>query len=271
MAAYPGIPAGWTYTRVDAQTATLVNASDDIEVLPTLTAIVTFDVPIKTVASTNGTATFGWGVAPSLLGAFANWIVPSGPGNTSSGFTTINNTPLSIQFKEFTVEAQGNCMVNITWKTSVEMNTEKFQVERSPDGIAFKNIGELKATAIAEQNDEYSFVDRQPVNNHNFYRIRQITTDGKSSGISNVESVKIDCVTDAISIYPNPTEGIVYIKGLTDKGTVRVFNTVGQLVLEKELQNSIEGVNMNSLADGFYQIHIMKGDESVFSTKLIKK
>jgi hypothetical protein len=95
--------------------------------------------------------------------------------------------------------------------------------------------------------------------------------DGKSSSISNVESVKMDCVTDAISVYPNPTEGIVYIKGLTDKGTVRIFNAVGQLVLEKELQNSIEGVNMNSLADGFYQINIMKGDESIFNTKLIKK
>jgi hypothetical protein len=271
MTTYPGIPAGWTYTRVDAQTAVLVNASDDIEVLPTLTAIVTFDVPIRTVASTNGTATFGWGAAPSLLGAFSNWIVPSGPGNTSSGFTTINNTPLSIQFKEFTVEAQGNCMVNISWKTSVEMNTEKFQVERSPDGIAFKSIGELKATATTEQTNEFNFVDRQPANNHNFYRIRQITNDGKSSGVSNVESVKMNCATDAISVYPNPTEGVVYIKGLTDKGTVRVFNAVGQLVLEKELQNSIEGINMNSLADGFYQIHIMKGDESIFNTKLIKK
>jgi hypothetical protein len=271
MTTYPAIPAGWTYTRVDAQTATLVNASDDIEILPILTAIVTFDVPIKTVASTNGTATFGWGAAPSLFGAFNNWIVPSGPGNTSSGFTTINNTPLNIQFKEFTAEAQANCMVNITWKTSVEMNTEKFQVERSLDGVAFKSIGELKATAATEQNNEYSFVDRQPGNNHNFYRIRQITMDGKSSSVSNVESVKMDCVTDAISVYPNPTEGIVYIKGLTDKGTVRVFNAVGQLVLEKELQNSIEGVNMSSLADGFYQINIMKGDESIFNTKLIKK
>lgn len=271
QATYPGVPAGWTYTRVDLQTARLVNTTDPIEVLPTLTAIVTFDVPIKTVGATSGVATFGWGVSPTVQGSFDNWVVPSNAGNTNSGFTTVlNGTPLSIQFKDLTAKANASCGVDLTWKTSVERNTEKFLIERSNDGASFAAIGEVKSAALAQEVNEYSYTDRQPANNHNFYRIRQVTTDEKST-VSNVESVKMDCIVEAISIYPNPTEGIVYVKGLTDKGTVRIFNALGQLVLEKNVQNTVEGINMSGLADGFYQIHVMKGEESVFTSKLIKK
>lgn len=271
MPTYPGVPAGWTYVRVDAQTATLENTTDALEVLPATGSIVMFDVPIKTVASSNGQTQFGWGVGVSLGGAFANWSVPSNAGNQGSGFTTVlNSSPLNIQFIDFTAKADANCSVDLAWKTVAEKNTEKFLIERSADGTTFASVGEVKAATTTQEVNEYSFVDRRPVNGHNLYRIRQVAVGGKST-TSNVESVKMACSVDEISIYPNPTEGIVYIKGLTDKGTVRIFNALGQLVLEKEVQNTVEGINMNALANGFYQVHVMKGEESVFSTKLIKK
>lgn len=271
LTTYPGVPAGWTYLRIDAQTAVLENTTDALEVLPAAGSIIMFDVPIKTVASSNGQTQFGWGVGLSLGGAFANWSVPSNGGNQNSGFVTVlNATPLGIQFKDFVAKADASCAVNLTWKTAIEKNTESFQVERSSDGTSFKSIGEVKSVAIPQEVNVYNFVDRNPSSNHNFYRIRQVTTDNKST-VSNVESVKMSCDAAAISVYPNPTEGIVYVKGLTDKGTVRIFNALGQLVMEKEIQNSIEGINMNGVADGFYQIHVMKGEESVYSTKLIKK
>jgi hypothetical protein len=272
LATYPGIPAGWTYTRVDLQTAHLVNTTDPIEVLamPT-TGIVDFNVPIRTVAATTGAATFIWGVAPTVQGSFDNWTVPSNGGNTNSGFVTVlNATALGIQFKDFVAKADASCAVNLTWKTTIESNTKSFQIERSSDGISFKSIGEVQSKAVPQEVNVYSFMDRNPGSNHNFYRIRQLTTDNKST-VSNVENVKMSCDAEAISVYPNPTEGIVYVKGLTSKGTVKIYNALGQLVIQKEIQNSVEGINMNGVADGFYQIHVMKGDESVYSTKLIKK
>lgn len=268
--AYPGIPAGWAYAKIDGQTAQLINLSDPLEALPNLGGIIMFDVPIKTVASTNGIATFGWGVQTSLTGSFNNWTVASNAGNTSSAFTTIINAPLSVEFSDFSAKANGNCMVSLTWKTSSEKDVEKFQVERSTDGASFKSIGEIKGSGNSFEVREYSFLDRQPAHQQNLYRIRQVALDGKSS-VSGVQNVKMDCLEESISVYPNPTDGIVYIKGLTDKGTVRIINAVGQVVLEKELENSVEGVNMSGLADGFYQIHVLKGDKSIFNTKLIKK
>jgi len=271
---YVGLPSGWTYEIENAQSAFLVNMTDPLETIGIAdpanpTGFVEFSVPIRTIASTPQ-VTFIWNVERTVNAGFMNWSVPfQNPGNAGYGYTTVGTTPLSISFRNFTANADAGCQVKLSWNVSSERNTEKYVVERGTNGTAFTAIAEVKKLNNEDEN-AYTFVDQKPLNAHNFYRIRQVGTDMKA-GVTKVEQVKMNCLEDRIAIYPNPATDVVYVKGITDKGKIRIYNLVGQLVIEKDVENTQEAVSLASLVQGAYQLQVFAGDKSVFHTKLVKK
>ena len=72
---------------------------------------------------------------------------------------------------------------------------------------------------------------------------------------------------DAITLSPNPTNGLVLIEGATITD-VRVYNTLGQLV--KTTQNSNE-INLKGLPPGIYTIHITNEDGNRVIRKVVKE
>lgn len=262
-------PAGWSYTILDPQNAVLTNTV----ILgygffpPTNTnSTAVFHVPVKTIASfTNSTyVAFLQGTGP-----FHTTPLPVAGSNSAQGTISVANNPLPVLFSSFKVAAKSSCAAELSWETAIEKNNDYFDVERSTDGAKFSSIGKVKSNGNSTTTQRYSFIDERPAQGHNMYRIRQVDFDKKTS-VSRVESVKFDCLVEGISVFPNPSSGIVYIKGLVDRSTAKVFNALGQQVLEKELEHSVEGINMTHLADGIYQIQIMQGDKAIFNTKLIK-
>src|SRR5690606_25617275 len=109
------------------------------------------------------------------------------------------------------------------WTTAMEVNNKVFQIERSANGKAFEAIGEVKGAGNSNQPLKYAFVDKDPLNGHNFYRVRQIDFDGKSK-YSSVEQAQVNCYESNIRVYPNPTERVAYVSGLTDQTTVEVYD-----------------------------------------------
>lgn len=272
MPTYPGIPAGWTYIPGSTpQSVTLVNTSATLTgVNAPSTSYVTFAIPVRTVGPTTGTPTYFRQVTTTDEGSFFNWTVPQTENvSYGSGFVTVGNSPLPVLFKDFTVTADG-CKAVISWTTLVEKNNSHFEIERSQNGTDFRSIGTTNGAGTSFEANHYTYVDEKPENLTNFYRIRQVDFDKKST-TSTVENAKFDCKVSGISVYPNPTSDVVYVKGLTDKGSIKIYNMVGQLVIDKKVENSLEGINMSSLAEGTYQIQVFSGDKSVFNTKLIKR
>ena len=76
-----------------------------------------------------------------------------------------------------------------------------------------------------------------------------------------------DLSLNGISVYPNPTEGIVNIKGKESVDAIRLFNISGQIIKEVVNANSID---ISSQRSGLYMIEIEdEGKTSV--AKLIKR
>ena len=72
------------------------------------------------------------------------------------------------------------------------------------------------------------------------------------------------------SIYPNPVEGILYITGLEGFYTIKIVDTVGQVVATiKETATELE-IDMSGKPAGMYLIKIEAQGKSV-TRKLIKK
>ena len=70
-----------------------------------------------------------------------------------------------------------------------------------------------------------------------------------------------------VSIYPNPTNGLIRIEGATI-AEVKVYNTLGQLV--KTIRNSNE-VNLKDLLQGIYTVRVTNEEGNSVIRKVLKE
>ncbi len=84
-------------------------------------------------------------------------------------------------------------------------------------------------------------------------------------------SVSDETLNAAISIYPNPSKGEVYINnsGFIDLDTVKVYDVNGRLILEQELKDTPQNrINLTSVSNGVYFL-IVNSNEASITEKLI--
>jgi hypothetical protein len=73
-----------------------------------------------------------------------------------------------------------------------------------------------------------------------------------------------------ITMFPNPANDNLTIKGLQDKSSVRILNTIGQLVYSNLIEGSKAVINISSFDNGVYILQIdMNG--KIITTKFIKQ
>jgi hypothetical protein len=72
--------------------------------------------------------------------------------------------------------------------------------------------------------------------------------------------------SNELLVYPNPTNGMIYIKGNVSYSKLEVYNTMGQKVLEESDTNSL---NVQALSSGVYIIKMISKEENR-SAKIIK-
>lgn len=65
-------------------------------------------------------------------------------------------------------------------------------------------------------------------------------------------------LNNEIVLYPNPSNGIINIKGLTN-GVVTIYNLIGKVVYNNTISNN-ESIDLNSLSKGIYIAKIQEGN-----------
>ncbi len=98
-----------------------------------------------------------------------------------------------------------NKKVKLSWKTASEFNNDRFEIERSKDGISFNKIGEIAGRGSSNVLQQYTFYDEQPLTGKNFYRLKQVDMDGRFE-YSTIQLVLLDD-TRTFAVYPNPVSG----------------------------------------------------------------
>ena len=87
-------------------------------------------------------------------------------------------TVLPVELTKFTGYNDGDVNV-LNWTTASELNSLKFEVEKSLDAINFTYIGERPAAGNSSLPLNYSLVDEHPIVGNNYYRLKMIDMDGK--------------------------------------------------------------------------------------------
>jgi hypothetical protein len=217
----------------------------------------------ETGTVSNGTFTIIQLSSGTISGAFDHVQLPAGYNlviNTSNVQLVKNAVVTPVHFMSFTA-IQKNRHVLLGWVTENEVNNQYFEVERSADGLHFTSIGRVMALAGLTGRKEYSFIDAQPLNGINYYRLRQVDKDGRYA-YSLVVSITIDGQQGFITLYPNPVKNILQIRfNNTNQATMIAISDIqGRQVMNRRVNNlSTVQLPVQHLPPGIYYLQVTGG------------
>jgi hypothetical protein len=232
---------------------------------------------VATASSTN-TGTLS---APNLVGLGRNPCVASGvftgslddviaynrvlsAVEVSNLYSFYSAVPLPLQWVSFTgVVNQG--AVSLQWTVADEIRNDRFQIERSDDGLAFSTIGVVPQSGGPSPSGGsavYQYTDKDPDPGNNFYRIRQIDIDGKNT-LSSILEFSIGQPLPGIHLRVNP---------VTDEATIvnndqlmiqkmRITDLSGRVLIDQTVQSANTQINISlpGLPPGYYLMDLTAG------------
>lgn len=189
----------------------------------------------------------------------------------------VMNAPLPLQVTNFKGQLNQN-NVQLTWETKQEVNTQKFEIERSLNGVNFIKVDEVSAKGSASTIANYGFNDMLSVAAATiYYRIKIIDLDG-SFKYTSIVVLKLNAISSQITVYPSPFVDKIAINTYTDTKTtmtVLLSDGVGRRVINKTTEltrgnNTVTLNNLSGLAKGIYYVNIYDGNVLLETKKIVK-
>jgi len=196
----------------------------------------------------------------------ANGVIP----DNYSAITFGANIALPVTLVSFDARKEGSTS-SLTWATTAETNSDRFEIERSANGKAWSKIGTVASSGESKVLVNYKFSDASPLKGENLYRLRMVdrAADRKDEtfAYSSIKSVTFDQLARQLA-YPNPARDIVYIQDADDVKSVSVIDMNGKTV--KDAGISTGGtIRVDGLAAGMYLVKVVNKDGGVKSQKII--
>jgi hypothetical protein len=146
---------------------------------------------------------------------------------------------LSVTMQYFTAEAFIPHACQLRWQTTSEFGILHFEVQRSSDGSQFETMGRVAASrSMNGEGASYRWLDAAPMTGVNWYRLRVVDRDGRSSLTEAVYIRFAGPPSLAVrSLYPNPVNAsedvTLELEGLTNhKVSILVTDIVGKQMCE---------------------------------------
>ena len=163
--------------------------------------------------------------------------------------------------------------IEVNWTVAEQSDIKRYEIERSADGTSFSKAGEVTARA-SNSNENYHWLDINPMPGINYYRIRAIHSDGRFL-LSNVVVVKVSAGNTAFKVFPNPvTNHQLNIRaGERARGTysILLYNQQGQQIVKRMADHRGGMFNMvielnKTIPAGIYYLKILNEEEESVQT-----
>jgi hypothetical protein len=185
--------------------------------------------------------------------------------------------PVPVTFTSVRANRQ-NRDILVEWKVENELNIHHYEVEKSADGRNFTKVNEQAARGNGSGSIQYNWLDTNPWDGDNYYRIRSIGVGGEVK-LSQVVKVNMQKLPSSITVFPNPVreDGMVYIS-LENKPAgiyqVNLYNNEGQTIVQRTLNhpggNSSFSIELDKfIAHGNYLLKITGNDNVGLAFKLV--
>ena len=179
-------------------------------------------------------------------------------------------TSLPIELIGFTATSPDGRTALLQWTTASETDNARFVVERSRDMAQWSVVGEVPGALNSSSEQHYATADPAPPPGINYYRLRQVDTDGNSSLSNAVPLTIAHWSAGALTCVPQPANGLVTVHPDTDLGIgnaiLEVCNVAGAIVMQYALATDRSGpirLDIGHLVPGLYTMNIRRDEHIV--------
>lgn len=156
-----------------------------------------------------------------------------------------------VEFRAALVERK----TNLAWRTASEINNDYFAIEKSKDGRDFQEIGQLEGRGTTSEAAEYRFTDPTPTPGINYYRLRQVDTDGQFA-FSKIVTVDFTGNARAV-LFPTTTSNWLTLQPgqpISSSGELLILDSFGRQLRRETFEFDTQNLKLNvaDLAPGTY-------------------
>lgn len=223
-----------------------------------------------------------YGTAWELLGNPAS--IDLGDANhatTASGVSSFSpfgisssDAPLPVELVNFSAKIENGKIV-LEWITASELNNDYFIIEKSFDGERYHLLQHVDGNGNSSMTVNYNFLDKNPADGFNFYRLTQVDFDGSATGLG-TQLVAFDQDQEFNpTLYPNPIRDKVFISNL-QRGAyfAQLMGLDGSPVEDWKLKidnrSQVEQLDLTKFPVGIYVLNLTNGLRK-FSRKIFIK
>jgi hypothetical protein len=264
-------PAGQICVYTGAQDCLQNGANDAVILFNTVTSTV-----VQAIAY-EGNVTVSNSASPAEIQGLVITSVGSDPGSAAStslrdddgdgtfALITSNQGELPIELSNIAVHVK-DVVSLLSFTTTTEKNNAYFAIERSSDGRAFTQIGEVKGAGTSLVQQDYTYTDEKPLRGINFYRLKQVDFDGQFS-YSPVVSVVFGKVGNVV-LYPTPTTSTMNVRleeAFQTEANWQVIDLMGRVVTEGifPAEQTDMQIPVGTLSEGNYVLRVTAGQEVI--------
>lgn len=207
---------------------------------------------------------------PSLAGTYSFEIeVTDYDGKTAQqSYNLLISSTFPLELVEFEGFINNDCKPEIRFVTLNEQNVESIILESSFDRQNFTIQNAFTPSNLPTPKVYQLILDKQLSALNIYYRLKIIDQDGSYSH-SKILSLA-PCGNElSIYAYPNPVQDfleIVIQENLASSYSAKaiILDITGRKILEYDIQNPIEKIDLSSLAQGTYFLHVKSIDKNTF-------
>lgn len=194
-------------------------------------------------------------------------VANSTTGISPSGFSSTST--LAVSFSSFTA-SRSESDILLKWSIATEHENDRFDIERSYNGINWNVVGTVKGAGNSSVNTSYSFTDKNSSSSSVvYYRLRQVDMNGdfefsaiKALTISNNMPARIYSSGKNINIELN--------KEIKSQITVKILNANGQLIDQQAFESGYRiSINLAGKPAGVLIVNISDNRSINQSSKLV--
>ncbi len=170
---------------------------------------------------------------------------------------TLGNVILPVQFAKYDIQCNDKGAI-ITWATATEQNSNRFEIQRSTDGINWTTIDNVVAAGNSNDQKNYQYLDLN--GGTAFYRIRQVDNDGR---FVNTAVKRTDCKKTQydVALYPVPAKDNLSVVIRSDNASrteLQIMDMLGKTLQRVPAQinrgNNNFNLNVSELPAGQYML-----------------
>jgi hypothetical protein len=170
---------------------------------------------------------------------------------------------LPVTLSTFTAVASA-AGTQLSWAATAQNNVNKYELERSTDGLNFSTITQVPANSTAI----YRYTDVAPVAGTTYYRLKIIDANGSFSYSFVVKAVQSR--TTPILIQFNQGADVLAVSGLGRGNIITVYTLIGTQVAEVQTGQSTERISTVNWPTGLYVVRILNKGNIVATEKFFK-